>query len=223
MTGETEFPDVPIEIIEQNTTSVTIKIVNPFNTSVNSIFTQYHESPTGATECQEERNVPPESDPTAEDNVIIYTAYCLHTQPITIVDIWFSDCKLEGGATVPECCHASDEDECPKVNFSFKIMCETLCIDDDVPPARKLEDKQRNEETKEAKNAASPHHCSNQDYPCGENDENVSVCHYSARDGYQSFCVPESDSDVVAYYPKDYCGRCVGGYEMAKGVLSQNS
>jgi hypothetical protein len=133
MIGVTEIPDVPIEIIEQNTSSVTIKIINPFSMSVNSIFTQYHESSTGATECQEETNVPPESDPTSEENVIIYTAYCLEKVPISIVDIWFSDCELEdGGATVPECCHASDEDECPKVQYSFKIMCETLCIDDDV-------------------------------------------------------------------------------------------
>jgi hypothetical protein len=144
-TGVTEFPDVPIEIIEQKTSSVTIKIINPFSMSVNSIFTQYHKSPTGATECQEVSNVPPESDPTAEDDVIIYTANCLEKVPISIVDIWFSDCELDGGATVPECCHASDEDVCPKVKYSFKIMCETLCIDDDMSSARKLEDKPRKE------------------------------------------------------------------------------
>jgi hypothetical protein len=40
----------------------------------------------------------------------------------------------------------------------------------------------------------------------------VNVCHYSAREGYQTYCVPESDSDVIAYVPKDYCGPCVGGY-----------
>ena len=40
----------------------------------------------------------------------------------------------------------------------------------------------------------------------------VYVCHYSVRDGYKTFCVPEADSDALRFYPKDYCGQCVGGY-----------
>jgi hypothetical protein len=56
------------------------------------------------------------------------------------------------------------------------------------------------------------HFCVAEDYPCGDSDGSVYVCHYSARDGYQTFCVPEADSDVLGFYPKDYCGRCVGGY-----------
>jgi hypothetical protein len=40
----------------------------------------------------------------------------------------------------------------------------------------------------------------------------VYACHYSARHGYQTFCVPEPDSDILGFYPKDYCGPCVGGY-----------
>jgi hypothetical protein len=40
----------------------------------------------------------------------------------------------------------------------------------------------------------------------------VYACHYSARHGYQTFCVPELDSDILGFYPKDYCGPCVGGY-----------
>ena len=38
----------------------------------------------------------------------------------------------------------------------------------------------------------------------------VYVCHYSVRDGYKTFCVPEADSDALRFYPKDYCGQCVG-------------
>jgi len=56
------------------------------------------------------------------------------------------------------------------------------------------------------------HFCVSEDYPCGEDNDRVHVCHYSARDGYKTFCVPESDSDVLAFYKKDYCGPCVGGY-----------
>ena len=49
-------------------------------------------------------------------------------------------------------------------------------------------------------------HCSRTDYPCP--NEGVYVCHYSTRDGYQTFCVPELDSEVVQFYPHDYCGPC---------------
>jgi hypothetical protein len=56
------------------------------------------------------------------------------------------------------------------------------------------------------------HFCVSEDYPCGDNNDYVYVCHYSARHGYQTFCVPEPDSDVLGFYPKDYCGPCVGGY-----------
>lgn len=60
--------------------------------------------------------------------------------------------------------------------------------------------------------ARDGHFCVSEDYPCGENNDRVHVCHYSARDGYKTFCVPEADSDVLAFYKKDYCGPCVGGY-----------
>lgn len=56
------------------------------------------------------------------------------------------------------------------------------------------------------------HFCVSEDYPCGEDNDRVHVCHYSTRDGYKTFCVPEADSDVLAFYKKDYCGPCVGGY-----------
>jgi len=64
----------------------------------------------------------------------------------------------------------------------------------------------------ESNNAEDDHFCVNEDYPCGPNNNKVHVCHYSALDGYKTFCVPESDSDVLRFYPKDYCGPCVGGY-----------
>jgi len=59
---------------------------------------------------------------------------------------------------------------------------------------------------------AEGHFCVSEDYPCGGKKDHVHVCHYSARDGYKTFCVPESDSDVLAFYKKDYCGPCIGGY-----------
>jgi hypothetical protein len=55
------------------------------------------------------------------------------------------------------------------------------------------------------------YYCSADDFPC-KGAGNVHVCHYDARRGYQTFCLPEPDSEVLRFYSNDYCGPCVGGY-----------
>lgn len=54
-------------------------------------------------------------------------------------------------------------------------------------------------------------YCSAKDFPCDDGNM-VYVCHYSARLGYQTFCIPEADSEVLRFYKNDYCGPCVGGF-----------
>merc|ERR1712003_18685 len=55
-------------------------------------------------------------------------------------------------------------------------------------------------------------YCLAKDYPCDGGDNMVYACHYSGRQGYQTFCIPENDSEILRFYAKDYCGPCVGGY-----------
>jgi len=55
-------------------------------------------------------------------------------------------------------------------------------------------------------------YCRAVDFPCGEAEDMVHVCHYSSRLGYQTFCIPEADSEVLRFYNNDYCGPCVGGF-----------
>jgi hypothetical protein len=60
---------------------------------------------------------------------------------------------------------------------------------------------------------AGHYYCSSGDFPCGrDNGQLVHVCHYSSRLGYQTFCVPEPDSEVLRFYKNDYCGPCVQGF-----------
>lgn len=54
-------------------------------------------------------------------------------------------------------------------------------------------------------------YCSASDFPC-EGEGMVYICHFSAHRGYQTFCIPEADSEVLRFYSKDYCGPCVGGF-----------
>ena len=60
-------------------------------------------------------------------------------------------------------------------------------------------------------------YCSSSDFPCGDDNKSVYVCHYSARSGYNTYCVPEADSEVLRFYKQSFCGPCVG----LGGVLDQ--
>jgi len=142
-------------------------------------------------------------------------------------------------AEVPECCHPGEK-QCRTVEYTFKLPCVSPCPEDDeavtlpstgddtdeaakeapnrpakeAPGPRNLTAaaKNGNEEASAGEFGADQHFCVVEDYPCGPNNDKVLACHYSARDGYKTFCVPEEDSDALRYYPKDYCGPCVGGY-----------
>jgi hypothetical protein len=66
--------------------------------------------------------------------------------------------------------------------------------------------------------ADESYYCLAQDFPCDGGDDFVNVCHYSARLGYRTFCIPEADSEVLRFYANDYCGPCVGGFAAAPGA-----
>jgi hypothetical protein len=55
-------------------------------------------------------------------------------------------------------------------------------------------------------------YCLSDDFPCEDGANKVNVCHYSTRRGYQTFCIPETDSEILRFYANDYCGPCIGGY-----------
>ena len=158
--------------------------------------------------------------------------------PISIVDVWFSGSVVLGSnddAEIPLCCHPPPEASPEAVQWTFKLQCISECVPTAAPGDRRLEETVEEKSAEEfaslaaahmqkpyhageaAKKAQDGHFCNASDYPCGESDGMVNVCHYSAKEGYQTYCVPEPDSDVLGYYPKDYCGPCVGGYRAYAG------
>lgn len=223
----------PIRIVSQNDTTVTFQIVNPFGKEIQAMYYQYAASDTGATDCY--------SDATfAACDPETVTAHCItgggqgqHAlkRSLTIVDVWFADPRYvspEDDWTIPECCKPAEEDETTnKVLYSFKVYCESYCPERRRRRTEKIDspvDKTSVDlvaSTKEegvgtlgadgedSKNTG--HFCASEDFPCGD-EGYVHICHYSVKDGYQTYCVPEADSDVATYFPKDYCGPCVGGY-----------
>ena len=116
---------------------------------------------------------------------------------------------------------------CDQMNCGhiISVPCRESMMCDEEEPQRALE---VSEETNTTEHVAAHHegvadsptedsedvpYCISVDYPCeGEEEDMVYVCHYSTRKGYQTFCIPEEDSDIVRFYPHDYCGPCEGGY-----------
>jgi len=217
--GVTEYDEAPIRVLDSNTTTVTFTIDNFLEFDLEDMFIQYHHTAVGDSTCDRQEGV------SACGSNMTYTAFCFSRTPVTIVDLFISDSKLNvsDNGVVPRCCHPDDA-EAPVVQYSFLIHCETRCPD--VPTVRLLSDEERDGaiegfyKSSHRSQMSSPlqiaakggHYCSKEDHPCGENGENVHVCHYSAKQGYQTFCVPPQDTDVLAYYPKDHCGPCFGGF-----------
>jgi hypothetical protein len=227
--GDMEYPEIPILIVEQTTEKVTFRVQNTFTETLSDLYIDFHSGEAGDTECVSESNV-------GRLEYFEYTAYCMKNCPITIVDIWAQDSSLAGGnnAVVPECCKPLTDHSLPTVQYTFKIHCDSQCPEtyrrnlvEDVDTVKVGSDEAL-AEFKDKKAAGvvgddvpkesgfDAHFCTSQDYPCGEEDDQVYVCHYSARRGYQTFCVSEEDSDIMSFYPKDYCGPCVGGYASAQ-------
>jgi len=226
----TELPFNPITIVNQDHDTVTFTITNPFSAPVLAVYYQYATATIGDIKCFSEAPFVSCPEP------IEVTAHCLTgaRSSLAIVDVWFVDpsaINSSDSVTVPECCEPDDEQtSIPTVQYTFKVYCEPKCPD---PTSSRRTLSEHSEPI--SKNASEfervaqedgivlalqhednvtveGHFCSAVDYPCGEKGNMVNVFHYSSRDGYQTYCVPESDTEVLAYVPKDYCGPCVGGY-----------
>jgi len=214
----------PITITSQDDDTVTFTITNPFGSDITALYYQYAAADSGNTKCYAETPLTSCPEP------IEVTAHCMHTvdSSVAVVDLWFVDplaVDISDGGVVPDCCLPEEENaNVPTVLFTFKIFCKSKCADnvstrrldnglDNVKSAVEFQQSAMDEGVvfNKSRNSKGPY-CASVDYPCGEDAGFVHVCHYSSRDGYQTFCVPESDSDVIAYVPKDYCGPCIGGY-----------
>jgi len=209
-TPKTELPRNPITVVSQNTKNVTITITNPFYDDVDAMYYQYATADIGSSTCDAVSPFKYCNEP------ITVTASCLkgHTHSVSIIDVWFVDPRVVDSSdddAVPKCCQPDPNDaEKPSVVYSFKVYCDTTCPS---APTRGLRESDLSSLPKpEGKRDNNAELCSLEHFSCGDNGKSVNVCHYSAKDGYQTYCVPQADSDVVAYFPKDYCGPCVGGY-----------
>jgi hypothetical protein len=202
--------DMPIEILDRNGNSVTFALSQPFSTP-KSVSVLYSRSPYSNNDqesgyCTKFYDV--DSGLIAGD----FTASCTNGE--AVVSIYTADSDTSS-------CVYNEGENC---GYHYVIPC----VENYLCPSsgqRGLDEV----DFRESEGFKSPRldplvnelgvkdedisYCVSEDFPCeGEGSATVSVCHYSARKGYQTFCIPETDSDILRFYPNDYCGPCEGGY-----------
>ena len=151
MKGVTPFPDRAVDIISQDSSSVTVKLNQLWGkkgTRMSSVYYQYREETTirgGTTtqrECHEDTNVMAGS--TIGGGEI--TIQCEASSPVAILNVCAVDGTsgilqpaLEGGddATIPKCCRSNESDGSSyswtdsiyvaKVCYSVQINCKSAC------------------------------------------------------------------------------------------------
>lgn len=118
----TPFENMPLEIIAQNVTSVTLKLTAPFTDVKEYVYVEYYDQ--YSFQCIGYEDYEGISEATI-------TVQCMSSHPVTIVQMFVSDdANLQGNAEIPLCCHHPDV-EYPVVQYSFKVSCVRLCVDEE--------------------------------------------------------------------------------------------
>jgi len=128
--GLTSYPDGTIRILDQNTTTVTVELVQTFtdtNSTIDNIFYQY-KTDDFQSECLEEENLIGEGS-------LEITISCTALTKNAFLEFWVADDSTSGAlemmdqAAIPECCYPSVSNETSVVKYKVLINCETECPD----------------------------------------------------------------------------------------------
>jgi hypothetical protein len=137
-------------------------------------------------------------------------------------DIAVTAKKLTGGKysvlmTIPSKWYSNNGNKLP-ITFKFvssqlRYGIDNVRLHANCPARRQLEmptGDDMNEDQQAVTESETMFYCSSKDFPCGNDENMVHVCHYSSHNGYETHCIPEVDSEILRFYQKDYCGPCVG-------------
>jgi hypothetical protein len=122
--GSATYDSLPIKIISQDTTSITIEVSNTWGEDVlSNMFTRYDDTSLN-TACQKLTEV-------TNTKTAVYTIACMAKEAVAHVDIFVSKASFstESGATavVPQCCHPQAEFVTPAVQYIFMLQCVSQC------------------------------------------------------------------------------------------------
>jgi hypothetical protein len=213
-----EYSIEPIEVIlyESGLNEVQFTLTNNWNVAMDNIDLFYDRGDGLGPQCQSLNSLA---------SGAMYTnplaAACNATTQTAEIQVSISNENIDHSSSIGEC-GVKGARSC---SYVYVIPCST-CVDE-----RRLESTVEDtfaidsniyiEEgfmTEEMKAAAEPSdesddtpYCVHKDDPCKGDEENmVYVCHYSSQAGYQTFCIPEMDSDILRFNENHHCGPCDG-------------
>merc|ERR1711971_812980 len=132
--GVTELPEGSFRIISQDTSSVTVRFNQMYDTYIPFLFYQY--KPDNFNEkCYEEMSVP-------KCQTIEMTINCMMTSPIALLEVWVADPYdvditlseekkklLHAGddAVIPDCCYPGVANDRYVTKYLLEFKCESAC------------------------------------------------------------------------------------------------
>jgi len=218
----------PIVIASMDQASVTFQVKNTFGSFAvceSSDFTvRFQQEGMSKPTCN-----PPHVAKFSEFTHVTYRAMCVNG--FAEVEV-FASCR-SGGQLAINPTKRTFENTCggtSECSHLFVVPCNPndMCGTSTVSGSRRLDSPESIASAGAMLREASTEeddlpYCLSDDFPCeGEEANMVYVCHYSARKGYQTFCVPETDSDILRFYANDYCGPCEGGRGATWGRFAVN-
>jgi hypothetical protein len=128
--GNAAYDSLPIRIVSQDTTSVTIEVSNTWSGDVlSNVFTKYDDT-NFRTTCPEMTQVTKTAPPA------LYTIACMAIDAVAHVDIFVSEAsfatELGDNAVVPLCCHPEADFVAPTVQYIFMLQCVSQCPEEGI-------------------------------------------------------------------------------------------
>jgi hypothetical protein len=117
--GTAFYESLPIKIISQDRTSVTIEVSNTWSETVISHIYTRHDNMSRDSTCHELLEV-------SKSDTAQYTIECMFEVPVAHVDLFVSDdsfSEVLDSAEVPLCCHPDEDDVTPTVQYTFIVQC----------------------------------------------------------------------------------------------------
>jgi len=126
--GISKFPRDAVQIISQDTSTVTVRLLQTYTKSSSTVDHMFYSYPISffSEKCFEE-------DDFGSDDTIDITLQCMVMSKIAVLDLWIADDISHGilsegdNAEVPKCCHPDFPPATPVTHYKIEIKCVSEC------------------------------------------------------------------------------------------------
>merc|ERR1712176_1566789 len=197
-----EYSSEPLRIeeLDSDLNEVRFSFTNTWNEDLDGIDLFYDKGDGSGQQCQSLNAL-------STDAVYpsTFAAACNEETQTADIEVYISARSISFESSLGQCGNREGN----SCSYIYKLPCSTDVSCDD---ARRLQSENvlvvESEPSDESEDTP---YCVHKDYPCeGDEDNMVYVCHYSSRAGYQTFCIPEMDSDILRFNKNHHCGPCEG-------------